>query len=261
MFKHYSYDVNKKNSKTAIDLDGQGGNCIDADTPGKKTPWKTWMGRHAFNFDGSQVVSTKPMTENSFSVHAEDKIAEYDESVIRKYFNKGVILKSLKSRMIRRLKHGVMKRTFPIIAIWILLYYMFSIYIFMTVCHKQNETKKSDSIVVHFLQPFDRTDNNSHFCKNYIKDKGGNESWMSMENNMTNILTFLIGFYVSFIVGSYWTSLAQVPTVANVCIGLGAYIVTSPSVDEDKYGITLENVWISLKQYKKDIIRLSLIHI
>ena len=44
-----------------------------------------------FSFEGRETVSTKPLIEKSFSlrldVKEDEKVADYDESVLRKYWN------------------------------------------------------------------------------------------------------------------------------------------------------------------------------
>ena len=224
-----------------------------------KMPKETRIVPRGFNFDGREIVCAIKMTERSFSVAEDDKVADYDESVIRNYWNSSVVQKSWKSRFLAKLKHGVLKRTCRILALFILLHYIFSIVMLTSVClpsSSQNMTSTYAPRNAGFLSPTSRATNNTDFCANYVKN---NLPWREKEKNMTRILTFLIGFYVGFIIRNYWQSLRYLPTFDSLCLGMGSFVFVSRSVDESKYGIKIENVWISLKQFKKDIVRLSIL--
>ena len=224
-----------------------------------KMPKETRIVPRGFNFDGRETVCAIQMTELSFGVAEGNKVADYDESIIRNYWNSNVVLQSWKQRFLAKIKHGVIKRTCRILSLFILLHYIFSIVMLTSVClpsSSQNMTSTYAPRIAGFLSPTSWAINNTDFCANYFEN---NLPWREKEKNMTRILTFLIGFYVGFIIRNYWQSLRYLPTFDSLCLGMGSFVLVSRSVDESKYGITIENVWISLKQFKKDIVRLSIL--
>ena len=83
----------------------------DIFAPKGKMPKETRIVPRGFNFDGREIVCAIKMTERSFSVAEDDKVADYDERVIRNFWNSSVVQKSWKSRFLAKLKHGVLKRT------------------------------------------------------------------------------------------------------------------------------------------------------
>ena len=224
-----------------------------------------------FSFEGRETVSTKPLIEKSFSLRLDlkddEKVAEYDESVLRKYWNSNVIQQNWKTRLFDKWKHGVIKRTFPLLMFFIFLHYLLSILILTTICTQKSfdkdavsEVKDSTNTfrpwVMFFLSREHESINSYEFCKNYAEN---NVTWNEKERNMTRFLTFLIGFYVGFIVRNYWQILRYFPTIDSLCIGIGSFVIVSPGVDENKAGIKIDNSWISIKQLKKDIVRLTLL--
>ena len=216
-----------------------------------------------FNFEGHETVSTVPLDEMSFGLHVdlreEDKIAQYDESIIRKYWNSNVIQQSWSSRFKSKWRFGVIRRTCPIILLFVAMYYLFSIVMLSTVCHPAsfNVSVRMDyPRMIHFMSQNHEINDNYKYCAEYTKNNAG---WVEKERNLTRVLTFLIGFYVGFIVRNYWASLRYFPTFDSLCMGMGSFVFASSEVDENVAGIMIDNVWISIKQLKKDIVRLSLL--
>jgi hypothetical protein len=107
-----------------------------------------------------------------------------------------------------------------------------------------------------FLSREHESINSYEFCKHYATN---NLTWIEKERNMTRLLTFLIGFYVGFIVRNYWQILRYFPTIDSLCIAIGSFIIVDSGTDENETGIKIDNSWISIKQLKKDIVRLTLL--
>ena len=122
----------------------------------EKMPKETRILPRGFNFDGRETVCAIRMTEHSFGVAEDDNVANYDESIIRNYWNSSVVQKSWKSRFLAKLKHGVLKRTCRILALFVLLHYIFSIVMLTSVClpsSSQNMTSTFAPRVAVFLSP------------------------------------------------------------------------------------------------------------
>ena len=224
-----------------------------------------------FSFEGRETVSTKPLVETSFCLRLglkdDDRVADYDESVLREYWNTNVIQQNWKTRLFYKWKHGVMKRTFPLLIFFVSMHYLLSILILTTICTQnsfdrdtasevKNSTHTFRPWMMFFLSREHASINSYEFCKHYANN---NHIWIEKERNMTKLLTFLIGFYVGFIVRNYWQILRYFPTTDSLCIGIGTFICVDSRVDENEVGVKIDNSWISIKQLKKDIVRLTLL--
>ena len=226
------------------------------------------------NFEGRDAVSFKPLVPMSFkmqfSVIDDNKVADYDENIISDHWNTHVIEQSWCQKLCNFLKHGVYKRTFPVILCYLIGHYAFALIMITTICKQdildELQTNNSEEITssgpynaIQFLfQYFNETkiNNVSDFCINY---PDANYVWREKEHNMTRVLTLLIGFYVGFIVRTWWQQLRLFPTIDTLCMAMGSFLVVDPVIDEDSVGVEIGQGRVSIKQFKKDITRLFLL--
>ena len=222
------------------------------------------------NFEGREIVSHIPLIPKSFkmqfSVIDDNKVANYNENLIMEYWNSNHVQKSCYKRLYIRFRHGIVNRTFPIILLYLLGHYLFAIIMLTTVCkpdfHKNHNHSTHNYFAtntVQFLyQYFNGTKDThlTHFCSNY---QNINEIWRQKEYSMTRILTLLIGFYVGFIVRTWWQQLRLFPTIDSLCMAMGSFVSVDSGIDEDAVGVKVDKGMISIKQFKKDIARLFLL--
>ena len=223
-----------------------------------------------FNFEGRETVSRIPLIAKSFkmqfSVIDDNRVANYDEHLIMEYWNSTVISQSWDRKMYNRLKHGIVKRTFRIILLYLLGYFTFSLIMLMSVCEQTaldaNQNDSSGYYTMRAIQFFYQMDNKTQtinltdFCTNYDSI---NDIWRQKEYNMTRILTLLIGFYVGFIVRTWWQQLRQFPNIDKLCMSMGSFVFVNSGIDEGSVGVEINKVWVSIRQFKKDIARLLLL--
>ena len=230
--------------------------------------------------NGREIVSRRPSTASTFSIkgrrfrenrlcsfgdNEHNAVAEYDQSVLKDYWNTNVIKPSYWRRLKLRCKTGVMRRAFPTVAVYLLGHYTFSLIILTNVCSDEilnNRNYSIDESTEKILKFFYNNDYNTkginaqQFCANY---SGMQQLWREKEHSMTRILTLLVGFYVGFIMRTWWSTLRYLPTIDALCMAMGSFVVVDSEVDEDHVGVKLDGRKISIRQFKKDIARYFLL--
>ena len=93
----------------------------------------------------------------------------------------------------------------------------------------------------------------SYECSNYktiiskLDDK---------EAAFTRLITFLLGFYVSFTIGRWWRKITSIPQIDEFCIYLNSFIWTDPNKEEHDIYIRKD---IDVKQFKHTLVRYLLL--
>ena len=140
--------------------------------------------------EGREAVSRSRFIPKSFkmqySVIDDNKIANYDETIIMKYWNSTVIKQTRGKRLYKRLRHGIVSRTFPIISLFLLGHYAFFALMRINICPMRNSSAQNNAsiyenvetlnstfhvrqkVVQIVYQYFNSTNDNhlSHFCAN-----------------------------------------------------------------------------------------------
>ena len=76
------------------------------------------------------------------------------------------------------------------------------------------------------------------------------------EATFTRLLTFLIGFYVSFTISRWWTQVTSVPTIDGVCLALEGYLWCDDRKKEDEIFV---KEGVTVTQFKQTIVRYCLL--
>ena len=229
------------------------------------------------------AVSTAPLSSRSFklqfSQNNTNRVANYDDSILEKYWNEHVIKQTFWVHTYKKIKYGVVTKALPKVSLYLLGHYTFVLLIMYNICNPshpahpshedgnmQNNTSIRQSSAEIFTKQMIRFvynnnnqtmfTNDTYFCENFASL---NTLWREKEHSMTRILTLLVGFYVGFIVRTWWTQLRILPTMDSLCIALGVFVVTDSNVKEEEVGIVIDGRRISIKQFKKDIARLFLL--
>ena len=231
-------------------------------------------GFNGLKFDGKQMVYRRPITRKDFhrqfTVAENNKIAEIDENMLMNSWN-SFTRQPWGKRITNYLKHGLLARTFPIIALYLFCFYL--IYLVKAIIcdsecannvNKRNETQ-SDSTINGFVKFFffivqNKATNQSNFCVSDLFRNNTNDakldSIVEAEYHMTRISTLLIGFFVAFTIRTYSSyTIKFLPTVNSFCISMGSFISIKRGINEEEVFIDFENRLLSLKQFKKDIAR------
>ena len=231
-------------------------------------------GLNGLKFDGKQMVYRRPIERKDFhrqfTVLENNKIAEFDENMLMDTWN-SLIKPPWRKRIANYLKHGLLARTFPIIALYLFSYYIIYL-VKSTICdsecvrnvNERNESQ-SDSKINGFVQFFffiiqNKVTNQSNICVNDLLPNNNNgakiDSIVEAEYHMTRISTLLIGFFVAFTIRTYSSyTIKSLPTVNSFCIAMGSFISVKRGINEEEVFVDFENRLLSLKQFKKDITR------
>jgi len=139
---------------------------------------KSWKGIGGLKFDGKQTVYRRPIGRKDFhqqfTVLEKNKVAEYDENILKDSWN-SLIRPPWRKRISNYWKHGLLARTFPIIALFLCCYYLLFLLISnmcATKCDnvankfKEDESDQNNNEFLEFLHYTfqDRITNQSMFC-------------------------------------------------------------------------------------------------
>ena len=220
----------------------------------------------ALTINGEQRVPHEYLEEEDFELDDKIKIANYDKKYLKSHWNSAVIKQSLGRRMKASLKNGLIQRTFPIASIFLFVYYFISIVILSQICCEGGDCgfldKSSKEMMArrfaigksHIVGI--ESDNVTYFCNNYEEVSA---PWNEKEHRLTRVLTFLVGFYVAFIVRSWWQQARVFPTTDKASLGMGSFIWVDSGIDESQVNVKVGRKIVSLMQLKKDIMRLLLL--
>ena len=213
-------------------------------------------------------TSIPPLPEKSFlreSCMADsNRVANYNKSLLQEYWNANVIQQPAWMQLYKYLKQSIFRRAFPALLLYLLLHYLLTL-IMIYHCNPSSLENRNSSInlflfsvirVLYININSSEVNNVTYFCTHYASM---NDHWRVKEHSMTRILTLLVGFYVAFIVRTWWEQIRILPTIDSLCIAMGAFISVDSCVKEDEVVIDVDDKVISLKQFKKDIARYFLL--
>ena len=262
----------------------------------------------SLTIDGEERVKHHPLEEEDFALKEEYKVASYDEHDLKNHWNLIMIKQPFKRRLWSAFKNGILKRTLPMLSLYIVIYYTITICILTQLCDPNDTCIQPGSakewIIRRFASgisevpgfddhyfeiPTDMiraddgasvnqtnfcnqmnttlntatlnatgcpTMNNTYFCNNYEKIT---KPWNDKEYRLTRVLTFLVGFYVSFVVRNWWQQVRIFPTTDKASLSMGSFLWVDSGIDESKIKVKMGKKIVTLMQFKKDIIRLFLL--
>ena len=225
-----------------------------------------WSYIKALSINGEERVRHEFLEEEDFELDSEIKVANYDEKFLKTHWNSAMIKQSLGSRLKASLKNGLIQRTFPIESIFLFTYYLVSIIILSQICCEDGDCGFLDKSTKEMLtRRFAISeshvdgiefDNVTYFCNNY---EDLSAAWNEKEHRLTRVLTFLVGFYVAFVVRTWWQQARLFPTTDKASLGMGSFIWVDSEIDESKVNVKVGRKIVKLMQLKKDIMRLLLL--
>ena len=236
--------------------------------------------------NGEERIHQEPLHEEDFELNTDFKVADYNPKKLKKHWNTTMIYQPLETRTWSYLKHGVLKRTFPMLLVFLIIYYLISIFILTQICCQPNQCENGKENEGEFcstkqcgllddvskewivrrvalgksdfpgIQDDKGSNNVTYFCNNFETFSG---PWSEKEHRLTRVLTFLVGFYVSFVIRNWWRQAEKFPTLDKMSLAMGSFVFVDSSVDESTVKVKVGNKIISLLQLKKDIFRLALL--
>ena len=216
--------------------------------------------------NGREQVKRERSSSHSFKLKEDkNKVANYDDSLLEEYWNQNLSKPSFCKRVLKRLKHGVVRRALPTVSFYLFGHYLWALIIITKVCTPKIMENQETSIdastegLIKFLYNnyySSEFTNITFFCENYAKM---HEHWKGKEHSMTRVLTLLVGFYVGFVMRTWWQQLRMIPTIDALCMAIGSWIAVDSGTDEDTSRIEIDHRKVSIRQFKKDFVRYYLL--
>jgi len=222
-----------------------------------------------FILNGAERVNRKMIDGKDLILNKDDKVAEYEVEHLIQYWNDHVMKKCFWHNLTSGVRN-IICRTFPLICGYLFMFYVFMAILQTFVCppsiansfhpsllrNCQSEScdiKKENIIKTENLTS-EYQDERENFCLAFIRKQ---EILIENERILNRLLTFFIGFYVSFIVRNWWQNMKTLPSINTICISLNAFISTDFDIKEEDAEIKVLGNIVSVKKFKKDICRLS----
>ena len=225
-----------------------------------------------------EKVRLQPVKEDEFTLSEELWVAKYDSKSIAEHWNaenKRNAKPNVFKRAWRALKKGLWGNTVLVLSIYLIAYYLFNIVMIQWLCAKDPSTMSKagkDNNTVHQQTqllidalsqkscPANNTSSSSttaleSLCHVLVHDTKIIEMGKK-EATFTRLLTFLIGFYVSFTIARWWTQVTSVPTIDNVCLALEGYLWCDDSKNENEIFV---KDGVTVTQFKQTIVRYCLL--
>ena len=245
---------------------------------------KDFVGALAMN--GEDRIHQDPLNESDFELEPDFKVAQYDSKALKKHWNTSMIYQPLGARIWWHMKHGVLRRTYPMLVVFLIIYYIISIFILTQICCQSNDCEQglqNDAKIcsteecgivnaitkkwivgrvalgnseVPGIQYDNRHDNITYFCNNFEEFSG---PWSEKEARLTRVLAFFVGFYVSFVMRNWWRQAETFPNLDKMSLAMGSFVFVDASIDESIFKVRVGNKIVSILQLKKDIFRLALL--
>ena len=239
---------------------------------------------------GSDLPTTDPaflkkadVPLDEFEVLPENKIAEYDPEELSKHWNTEKENASKSQNLFKALftnwKKGVWATSIRVICVYIISYYIVNYLVIQWWCARDYPTQYREQTPYQEMMLKAMTNQGNtqvlanlsaasgnltrrqqlaekfkrHGCTNY---EATFATFAAQEAAFTRLLTFLLGFYVSFTINRWWKQITSVPTVDGLCVALGAFIWVDPSKTEDEIYV---KEGVTVKQFKHTIARYFLL--
>ena len=238
------------------------------------------------------VVRVDPVLKEEFDLPPSQKVANYDGEELARYWNsKNMHFKkpNVFKRLWVAWRNGIWGHTSWVVLIYLLAYYFVNVLVVQYLCARDyasqhtltnhgtqlmidamrnqnncppttNNESPVNKTIPSSCADFDKR--NSEFkqqsanlnfkysiCLNYDVNI---QSLSVGYNTFTRILTFLIGFYVSFTISQWWTQITSIPTIDSISLALEGFTWCDDNKNEDEI---LVKEGLSVTQFKQTILR------
>ena len=217
---------------------------------------------YTFSINGQESVKHSKFKENDFSLPKDTHVANYDEPALIEFWNSDNAYQTLLKRICSSFTDGILWRTTPILFIYLLSFFVFNMLVLAPLCDPSFNQNSEENLFLRWMAgimfsnyredvQLNRTSNG--LCNDFDDSF---EEWREKEHAFTRILTFLLGFYVSYTMRNWWVQVALLPRMDTLCIAIGSFISTKSQQKEDQL---LVKKGLTVKMYKMTIVRLFLL--
>ena len=158
-----------------------------------------------------EKVKRSQLSGQDFALPQETHIARYDKEVVAKYWNHINAPETVFKEIISNFINGRWTKTAPIIVIYLVAYYLLNIFIVVPLLCTEAST---ESTTVRLVLASKNKTCNTELIKQ-LSTTGA---------QFSEILTFLIGFFVSFSIRNWWEQVQSIPRLDGVCISLNSFL-------------------------------------
>ena len=228
----------------------------------KGTLWPIHHMTYTFSINGEESVKHSKFKESDFSLPKDSRIANYDEPALIEFWNAKNARQTLFKQIYSSFTETILWRTAPILFVYLLAFYVFNMALRTRICAPSldcnlEETPFSEWIAKRMFSN-DSKESQPNFTDPGLCKYCGNtfEMWREKEHGFMRILTFLLGFYVSYILRNWWRQVSRLPRMDAACIAIASLISVKSPEKEDQI---LIKEGVTVKQFKITIARLFLL--
>ena len=240
---------------------------------------------HGF-INRKEEVQLKEVQEDDFDLK-ESCVARYDGPEIAKHWNaqnKRYLIKkpNVFKRAWKAWRQGIWGNTLLVVMFYLIFYYAINVVFIQMLCAREYASQHTlvntgQQLLIDAMSqnscPANGSNAGSNLTeqvedfRNQSKKLDFKHTWClgydakimglaKKEATFTRLLTFLIGFYVSFTITRWWTQVTSVPTIDNICLALQGYLWTNDTKKEDQ---VLVKEGVTVTQFKQTILRYCLL--
>ena len=201
---------------------------------------------HCFFHQNCKIRERKDFIKDEFKVPEGNKVAEYDSEELTRFWleeKKNVLeRKNVIKQIFAMWSTGIWRESRIPIYLYLIAYYIVNISIIQTGCHENyissnNTTSYFESVKIYgclyYKEIIEKLDDKQH--------------------EFTKLITFLLGFYVSFTLGRWWKKITCIPEIEEFCLTLNSFIWVDPDKNESeiyvKEGVTVKQFKYTLTRY------------
>ena len=206
--------------------------------------------------NGSERVDRELLEEEDFMLKKEDQVADYDVKGLQQHWKESIMKKTFGSRITFAIRN-ISRRTCPTICLYLINFYFLTTLMIVYICPSTVTPNANKTILQNQINSITKTvmDENE-FCKGFVRMHA---IWVKNEVILNGILTFLVGFYVSFIVRNWWQNVKIFPGIDTLCITISSFISVDPRIKEEDAEIIVNRKTVNVKRFKKNVARLFLL--
>ena len=172
-----------------------------------------------FSITGANRVRREKIKDVDFTLPKEQHVATYDPLIAAKYWNMTNRHHYLFRAVMSSFKNGICVNLLPVTVLYLAIYYLVNILIVDRIlCTPGGKTSSRLHLA---LAP------NNMVCNTEIL-----ASWKKQESDFSRVLTFFIGFFVSWSIRNWSSQVMLLPKMDRICIGLYTTLWVDPNLNE-----------------------------
>ena len=227
-----------------------------------------------------EAVKRQTIFNDEFDLPDSQKVAKYDGPDLAANYNSKTKPDSRKRRKLNVFRRfyeswlqGIWGYTYRFIGIYIVIYYVINIVFIQWYCARDYAAQHTQANTAQQLmidankgcndRPADFDNRSQALTANMNKLKWNDSicldydlhfmSLAAQEPLFTRLLTFLIGFYVSFTIKQWWSQVTSIPRIDNICLKMEGFMSCANEKNEGdvflKEGLTVTELKKTVARY------------